>query len=66
MDSTFEFELGDKVQIGQRVAGEEKGVVIGRAEYSDAPPAYYVAYIDGTGTYRKEFFNAEDLGRDFS
>ena len=60
----YDYELGDKVHIGKRVAGDEKGVVTGRAEYSDRPPSYHVSYIDGNGCYRADWFNSPDLSPD--
>lgn len=59
------FELNKFVTIGLRAgSGGERGVIIGRAEYLDAPPSYYVAYTDGNGCYRKDWFGAEDLSAD--
>lgn len=60
----WDFDMNERVAIGARRApgAKEGGTVIGRAEYADAERAYYVAYRDGAGCYRKEWFNAEDLG----
>lgn len=60
----FEFDLNDKVLIAKRVAGNEQGIVLGRAEYADQSPQYYVGYITGTGNYAKDWFTAQDLTHD--
>ena len=64
MNPDFEFDLNDKVLIAKRVAGNENGIVLGRAEYADQPPQYYVGYVDGMGCYRKDWFTAQDLTHD--
>lgn len=45
----FAFSLGDKVTI---LASEEKGAIIGRAEYTNETPQYLVRYraADGRAT----------------
>lgn len=59
----WEFDMKERVEIGgdRGTNGSEFGTVIGRAEYADADRAYYVAYHDGAGCYKKDWFNAADL-----
>lgn len=59
----WDFNMNERVAIGvlRGNGGNERGTVIGRAEYADAERSYYVAYRDGAGCYKKEWFNAEDL-----
>ena len=45
----MKFNIGQQVQIN---VSEEKGVVIGRAEYAESEPNYWIRYktIDGRAT----------------
>ncbi len=42
----FSFSLGQEVRL---VRSGETGVVVGRAEYTDSAPSYYVRYAAGDG-----------------
>ena len=42
----FSFSLGQEVRL---VRSGEAGVVIGRAEYTDSNPSYFVRYAAGDG-----------------
>jgi hypothetical protein len=42
----FAFALGEEVELA--LSGEE-GIVIGRAEYTDEAPSFYVRYVDSDG-----------------
>lgn len=55
---TFDFELGEKVQLAMSV---EYGVVIGRAEYSESTSTYLVRYLDSTGCQMERWFQAPAL-----
>ena len=50
--------------IGQQVAfstSKNPGTVVGRAEYIDSAPSYYVRFIDGHGDQKKEWFSESDI-----
>lgn len=44
--SNFKFQLGQKVKLA---LSEEKGIVIGRAEYSDSANNYGIQYVAADG-----------------
>ena len=46
MEKTFEFELNQEVSL--RCSGEQ-GSVIGRAEYTECEPSYFVRYKAADG-----------------
>lgn len=51
----FVFELNQPVQLSM---SREKGVVIGRAEYSGGvPPQYRVRYVDARGCQTTDWFD---------
>jgi len=54
----FQHEVGDKVVL---IDSNENGTVIGRAEYLDDTPSYYVRYVDATGHQKQGWFNARDI-----
>lgn len=58
MDTTYQFELNADVQL---VPSGERGVVVGRAEYADDTPSYYVRYMNAMSCQTKRWFNAADL-----
>ncbi|SON54331.1 hypothetical protein HDIA_0790 [Hartmannibacter diazotrophicus] len=43
--AVFKFEMNQRVALSM---SGEYGVVIGRAEYLDLAPQYYIRYVDGT------------------
>ena len=44
--SNFKFQLGQEVKLA---LSEEKGIVRGRAEYSDSVSSYYIQYVAADG-----------------
>ena len=54
----FEFNLGEHVQL---VTSSEKGSVIGRAEYTNRPPQYYVRYEAGDGRQVEAWWDGDAL-----
>lgn len=40
---------------------DEKGVVVGRAEYVSEPPSYRVRYVDAIGRQQIDWFSADSL-----
>ncbi len=54
----YKFSLNDKIKLAMT---EEKGKVIGRAEYVETTQIYYVRYIAGDGRQCTEWFNGEAL-----
>lgn len=54
----FEFEMGQDVKMAK---SEECGTVIGRAEYHNSPPSYYIFYQSADGRQVKNWWDAEDL-----
>lgn len=54
----FDFEIGQDVLL---VDSKEAGIVLGRAEYRDSTPSYYVRYVDANGRMVKDWFNGPDL-----
>jgi hypothetical protein len=58
MYGTYQFEIGDQVNI--TVSGEN-GKVIGRAEYDEEPPSYFVHYKTGDGRAVQSWWNAARL-----
>lgn len=62
MDQAMQDESG--LKIGDRVQLEgsaEQGRIIGRAEYLEAVPSYFVSYVDGKGCKREEWWRASAL-----
>ncbi len=57
----YAYDLGAKVKLAM---SGEKGVVVGRAEYSENPPSYWVRYVAANGQQREGWFNAEALAAD--
>lgn len=50
MERKFKFELGAKVQL---MPSWERGIVVGRAEYSNSDNSYFVRYSNSTGLQEK-------------
>lgn len=58
MGSEFEFEIGQGVQLA--MSGEE-GYVIGRAEYMESVPSYFVRYRAGDGRQVEAWWSGASL-----
>jgi hypothetical protein len=58
MKPDFNYIIGQNVKLS--LSGES-GDVIGRAEYKDQPPSYYVRYLAADGCQVKEWLNDDDL-----
>lgn len=58
MSGQFLFNLGDKVALEM---SQEQGRVIGRAEYADHPPSYFVRYVAADGRQVQEWFDGAAL-----
>jgi hypothetical protein len=56
--SRWEFELNQNVALS--LSGE-KGIVVGRAEYVNAPNSYRVRYVDAHGCQQCEWFDADSI-----
>lgn len=54
----FDLQHDDRVKI---VISDEEGVVVGRADYRDRPPQYFVNYQDATGCAKGDWFNFPEL-----
>lgn len=52
------FDLGQKVKMS---LSQETGVVIGRAHYTEGPPAYYVRYLAGDGRQVEAWWQASAI-----
>ena len=52
--SNFKFQLGQKVNL---VLSEEKGEVIGRAEYHDSANSYFIRYVSADGRQVADWWN---------
>lgn len=61
MSGQFLFNLGDNVRLEM---SREKGRVIGRAEYENNPPSYFVRYVAADGRQVQDWFNADALDAD--
>ena len=57
---TFDFKLGDEVVIEE---SGERGVVIGRAHYTDANPGYLLRYRAGDGRCVEAWWSESALVR---
>lgn len=55
---SFEFEIGQPVVI---VASGERAEVIGRAEYRDSNPSYYLRYKAADGRATEAWWNGSAL-----
>lgn len=53
-----ELKLGTKVKLA---LSDEEGVIIGRAEYAENSPQYYVRYKMADGCQAESWFNAGAL-----
>lgn len=51
-------KIGDRVQLE---GSAEQGKIIGRAEYLEALPSYFVSYVDAKGCKREEWWRASAL-----
>lgn len=49
----FAFALGDHVNLS---LSHEEGIVIGRAEYTNIPPQYFVRYVAADGRQVQDWF----------
>lgn len=58
MDKTFEFELNQQVSL--RCSGEQ-GNVIGRAEYIESTPSYYIRYKAADGRAVESWWSGSAL-----
>lgn len=54
----FKFSLGEQVQL---VTSNERGVVIGRSEYTNNPPQYYVRYAAADGRQTERWWSGDAL-----
>jgi hypothetical protein len=54
----FKFELKQEVQI---TASGERGEVIGRAEYSNAEPAFFIRYKAADGRAVEQWWTEQSL-----
>lgn len=54
----MKFNLGEEVKL---VDSGEHGKVVGRAEYTDAQPSYFVRYLNAHGRQVKEWWGESDL-----
>ena len=52
--SEFKFSMKQPVQL---IESEEKGTIIGRAQYAYDENSYYVRYKDATGCQRQVWFH---------
>lgn len=57
----MKFNLGEEVKL---VDSGEHGKVVGRAEYTDAQPSYFVRYLNAQGRQVKEWWGESDLMSD--
>ncbi|MGI3170019.1 hypothetical protein ACRARG_12740 [Pseudooceanicola sp. C21-150M6] len=53
----FQFQLGDKVQVSPKESGE----VVGRVEYTNSDPQYFVRYVSGDGQKVERWWNGDAL-----
>lgn len=56
--SKFQFEIGAAVALSM---SDEKGQVIGRAEYANQPPQYWVRYVAADGRQCEAWFDSEAI-----
>lgn len=52
------FKLGENVQLA---LSKEKGVIVGRAEYSDSVPGYLIRYVAADGRQTECWFKASEF-----
>ena len=57
MQTSFAFEMNAEVAVSEN----EKGKIIGRAEYIDRPNLYWVKYVNGTRSTTTDWFQANEL-----
>lgn len=58
MEKTFAFEFGDRVKL---VESDEKGTVIGRAEYPNRPNNYFLRYKNVKGAQATSWWDEEHI-----
>lgn len=58
VEQAFEFELAAMVKL---VTSNEVGEVIGRAEYLESSPQYYIRYCNGAGVQTEAWWSQSAL-----
>ncbi len=58
MEPKFAFDLNQNVKLK---LSEERGVIIGRGEYTERPPCYMVRYVAADGRQVEDWWNADAL-----
>ncbi|WP_176083147.1 hypothetical protein [Martelella sp. HB161492] len=59
--NVFKFAIGQRVMLSM---SKEKGEVIGRAEYLERDPLYYVRYVAGDGRQVEEWISGNAIVAD--
>lgn len=58
MINIFKFEMGQRVKL---VESDKRGVIVGRAEYSNRPPQYLIRYKAGDGRMVENWWLGGDM-----